>query len=565
MTERENGTTRRDFLRWAGGVTATAGLLGGAGGLLEACGGGQASQATPGESPRRGGHVTEGWSNEIKTFNSVLSTDVYSNLCIGLCFDGLLNSTASGDQIPALAQSVPSAGSDQNTYEFKLKPNLKWSDGRPLTSDDVLFTYNLIFAPQYQGVNSPRRGDFTQHVASISAPDPQTFVIKTKKPYAPLLVSHGSYGIMPKHVLGSLPPAAINTADFNTGPTVVNGAFKFVRWDRGSKVVFERNPSYYAGAARLDGFVFKVVPNAVAVANQLKTGEIDAGQIDSSQLVAIQATRGISVKGFNTPSFAFYGYQLDPSKPAGQIFQEQAVRQALIYAIDREAIVKSVLYGQGRVANAVEPPTSWAWNPNTKPTYPYNPDKANKMLEQAGYVKGVDGIRARGGRRMSFTMITTAGSRVANDLSQVMQQNWKAVGVELAVKPVQFAQLTTIFNDTHDFDLVQLGFNFGADPDESQLFSSAGAVPGGFNGMGFRNAEADRLQTEAVATLDRAARKKLYFQYQDLMAQQVPAAILYFQRYNWGLTDRVRGYGLGPFNQYGSRPWMKDVWVTDGK
>ncbi len=238
--------SRREFLRRMGGGAALAALGMGTIEFLEACGtgGGQTTSATP----RKGGHVTEGWAFDIKTFNPVLVQDVYSQICSGLCLDGLLSSKANGDLIPMIATEVPRAASDGVTYTFKLRQDVKWSDGTPLTSDDALFTYNLIFAPEYAAVASPRRGDFTQHVASVSAPDKYTFVVKTKSPYAPFLATHGQYGILPKHVLGSLPPAAINTADYNSAPTVTNGAFKFVRWDKGSQVVFTRNPGYYRGA-----------------------------------------------------------------------------------------------------------------------------------------------------------------------------------------------------------------------------------------------------------------------------------------------------------------------------
>lgn len=556
---------RRDFLKWAGGAAAYAGLFSGGGAFLAACGGGQSSGSQATATPKKGGHVTEGWANELKTFNSILSSDVYSNLCIGLCFDPLLNIKANGDLVPQIATAVPSAGSDQNTYEFKIRPNIRWSDGQPLTSEDVLFTYQLIHAPEYAAVASPRRSDFTQHVATISAPDPQTFVIKTKAPYGPLLATHGTYGILPKHILGNLPAAAINTADFNTAPPVANGAFKLTRWDKGSQAVFERNPLYYAGQARLDRYVYKVVPNTVAVGNQLKTGEIDAGQLDYSQVSSMQSVQGIDLVGFDTPSFGFFTFQLDPSKPAGQIFQDVKVRQALLTAIDRNAIVKTVLYGQGKVANSVETPLSWAYNPNTKPTYSYDPDRANKMLEQAGWVKGPDGIRAKNGRKLQFTIQGIAGSLAATNTMQVMQQNWKAVGVDLTPKSVQFAQLVTTLTGTHDFDLILIGFNWTPDPDESQVFSSSGTGPGGFNGFDFKDAEIDRLLADAANTIDRGRRKQLYAQYQNRMAELVPAPILYFQRWTWGLNQRLQGYGLGPFNQYGNRPWMKDVWVADSK
>jgi peptide/nickel transport system substrate-binding protein len=555
--------SRRDFLRRVAGAGAFGALAGGSG-LLEACAGGSNTQ-TSSNTPKKGGHVSEGWAFDIKTFNSMLSQDVYSNLCIGLFLDNLLTTKANGDLAPALATEVPKPSSDGRTYRFALNKNAKWSDGKPLTSDDVLFTYNLIFAPEYQAVASPRRGDFTQNVASITAPDPYTFVVTTKAPFAPFLAQHAQYGIMPKHVLGSLPPAAINTADFNSAPNVASGPFKFVRWDKGAQVVFERNPLYYRGAALLDRFVYKVVPSTIAVGNQLKTAEIDVGQIDPSQVAVLQNEQGFSIVGFVVPSFSFLMLQQDPAKPAGQILGDKAVRQALTYALNRDGMVKTANFGQGQVANSVEPPTSWAYNPNTKPVYKYDPAKANQLLDQAGWQKGPGGIRAKAGRKMQFTIQLVTGSPVATSVAAIIQENWKAVGIAATTKEVQFSQIVTLITDTRDFDAILIGFNFTQDPDQAQLFSSAGTRPGGFNGFDFKNDQVDKLLSEAASTVDQAKRKQLYIQYQDIMADQVPAPILYFNRFNYGVSKRVQGYGLGTFDQYGTRPWMKDVWVTDGK
>ena len=195
------GISRRDFLR---GTAAAALAVGGASSvLLEPTLASAAALA-----PRKGGSVIEGWATDIKTFNSILSQDVYSNMMINLVNDPLLFVNSKGLLEPGLATSVPTGGSDGTPIRSSCTPGVKWTDGTPLTSDDVLFTYNLIFAPEYSAVASPRRGDFTLHVDSISAPDPETFVIHTKSTYAPLLYSHGAYPIMPKHVLGSIPAAA---------------------------------------------------------------------------------------------------------------------------------------------------------------------------------------------------------------------------------------------------------------------------------------------------------------------------------------------------------------------
>ncbi len=187
------------------------------------------------------------------------------------------------------------------------------------------------------------------------------------------------------------------------------------------------------------------------------------------------------------------------------------------------------------------------------------------MLDQAGWTKGADGVRAKNGRRLEFTMQYSASSPVLTNVAQVIQQDWQAIGVKMTPKQIQFAQLVTLITDTRDFDTILVGFNWSQDPDQSQLFSSAGTAPGGFNGFDFKNAQVDQLLSQAATTLDRNKRKQLYFQYQDLMAEQVPAPILYFQKFTYGVSKRVRGYGFGTFNQYGARPWMKDVWVTDGK
>src|SRR5437868_4157057 len=233
--------SRRDFLKRAGGAAAYLTFLAGGVEFLEACAGGG---GTPTTTAKKGGHVVEGNFSDIRTLNSMLSSDTASNQVIGLLFDGLLNYKKNGDLIPAIAAELPKTSADGLTYTFKLRSNLKWSDGQPLTSDDVKFTYQLAYDDQYKDVSSPRRGDLSKYIKSIDTPDPLTVVITTTQVFAPFLASHGLYGILPKHVLGSLSAKAINTADFNTAPSVTSGAFKFVSWEKGQQVTMARNDNY---------------------------------------------------------------------------------------------------------------------------------------------------------------------------------------------------------------------------------------------------------------------------------------------------------------------------------
>jgi peptide/nickel transport system substrate-binding protein len=559
--------SRRDFLRRMGGTAAFAAFMAGGLEFLEACGTGSGSGQTA-EQAKPGGHVVEGNFTDISFLNSVLSSDTASNQVIGMLFEGLVGSKPNGDLVPRLAQAMPQTSSDGTTYTFKLKPNLKWSDGQPLTSEDVLFTFNLMFAPEYKEVNSPRRSDLEGHVASITAPDPQTIVFKMKAVWAPFLALHAVREIMPKHVLGSLPAKAINTADFNSAPSATSGPFKFLRWDKGQQVVLAKNESYFDGTAHLDQYVYKVVPDSVTLVNQLKTGEIDFGPVDPSLWDSLATVDTLDrLDPFGVPTFTFYAYQLDPAKAAGKIFGDKAVRQALLYALDRQQMADKVYFKQATIADSVEPPISWAHS-SAKPSYGFDKKKAESMLDGAGWAKGADGIRAKGGVPLKFEMITNQGNKQRESLLQIMQQSWKDIGVDATPRLIQFPQLVTQITNQRTFDMFLVGFNWNQDPDQSQLFASTSANPGGFNGMQFKNSQVDSLLSQAASTLDQGKRKEAYAKFQDLMNEEAPAPILVFNKGLWAVSKRVQGITSGVFgsyNQFTSRFFFKDVWVSDQK
>ena len=554
--------SRRDFLKRTGGAAAYVAFLAGGVEFLEACAGGGGTQSA---TPKKGGHVVEGNITDIRTLNSMLSSDTASNQVIGLMFDGLLNQKKNGDLIGAIAQDVPKPSSDGLTYTFKLRDNLKWSDGQAITADDVKFTYQLAYDPQYKDFASPRRGDLSKYIASIDTPDPKTVVVKTTQVYAPFLASHGLYGILPKHVLGNLDGKALNSAEFNSGPTVVNGPFKFKSWDKGQQVTLERNDSYWGGAPYLDQWIVKVLPDSVALTNQLKTGELDIGPVDPGQFDNLKTTESVTTTEFPVPTFTFYAYNLNPDTKAGKLFGDKAVRQALLFALNRKQIVDAVFFGHGKVANSVEPPTSWAYKDKPKILYTFDKAKAESLLDGAGWAKGADGIRAKGGLKLKFDMITNAGNKQRESMLQVMQQSWKDIGVEATPSLIQFPQLVSQIVNIRTFDVFLVGFNWSNDPDEAPLYHSRNTVAGGFNGADFKNDQVDSILDQALGTLDKAKRKQLYEQFQDIMSEEVPSPVVLFNTGIYGWNKRVQGTDFGSFNQFGSRPWAHSVWVTDGK
>ncbi|HKW70172.1 MAG TPA: ABC transporter substrate-binding protein [Candidatus Dormibacteraeota bacterium] len=556
--------SRRDFLRRMGAGAAWLAFSAGALELLEACGGG--NQNTTGLTPVKGGKLIEGTISDIATFNTLNSGDTASTQMITLCFDGLLDITASGDNIPSLAQALPTISSDALSYTFKLKPNLKWSDGQPLTADDVAFTYGLMFLPETKDFVSRYRADLEGYLQSVTATDPQTVVFKFSKVQASFLDSHCRRGILPKHILGSVAPKALNTHDFMSGPTVATGVFKFVRWDKGQQVVLGRNDNYWGGPAYLDQYIFKVVTDAVVLAQQLKTGELDVGQPDASQFDNLQTQTNLKAMSFVNPGFVYYQFNLGQGTTGSQLFGDKNVRKALHTALDRTAMARAAYFGQAVPADSFLPPTTWAYNANVTPKYTFDKAKAEQLLDSSGWAKGSDGIRVKGGQKLSFEINTNSGNKVRENLITIMQQQWHDIGVDAKPRPIAFQTLVTQIRATHTFQIILIGIaNSDTDPDATTLFTTKGIGSGGLNGMQYINPQVDQLMADALKTPDRSKRKPLYAQIQDIIADDLPAPILFYPKYLWGINNRVKNFKVGSYNTYQGRPWMKDVFVTDGK
>ena len=562
--------TRRDFVKRVSIGTAYAAFMAGGIEALEACANAGSGSGGTSQNVKKGGHVVEANISDIKTLNPVLNSDTASSQVIGMIYDSLLSSRANGDLYPQLAKEMPKTSSDGLTYTITLRDNAKWSDGTPVTADDVKMTYDFMFDPKYKAVNSPRRGDLEEYVQSITVKDPKTVVFQLKKIYAPFAAAQLQYGILPKSKWGSLAPADINTSDMNTNPTVTNGAWKFAGWQKGQQVTLNANKDYFGGAPNLDTYVYKVVADSVAAANQLKNGEVDFASIDSSQLSNVQANPDITVLTFPVAIFTFYAYNQNPGVKVAKMFGDKAVRQALLYALDRQAMADSIYFKQAVVADSTEPPVGWAYNKDTTPKYPHDPAKAESMLDAAGWKKGADGIRTNGTDKLSFTIITNAGNKARENLVVAMQDQWKKIGVDCTPKLIQFPQLVSQITNDRSYDIFLVGFSWSQDPDQSALWHSRNTAPGGFNGFGFKDSNVDKILDDAVGTLDQSKRKDLYFKMQNALADAVPAPILVFNKGIWGFSKRMQGYQnkdttIGTYTQFGSRPWMTTAWVQDGK
>jgi peptide/nickel transport system substrate-binding protein len=495
---------------------------------------------------------------------------VYSQTIAYRLYDALLSIDNQANLLPNLATDVPKVSSDGLSYTFKLHKGVQWSDGQPLTADDVAFTYQLMYAPEWKGAKARYRPQAEQYIQSVTAADPQTVVIKTTKVFAPFLITFctgtsGTGGILPKHVWEKVRPEAMPSSEMNNLPTVVSGAMAPVKWDKGSQYVIKRNDNWFRGKTYIDQHVFKVTPSFVANANLLKTGEIDIGVVDNSVWDDLANSQSVNRVGFTRPSYDYYLHNLDASKsPKAAIFGDSQVRKALYTALDKKKIADKVYFGQATPADSIMSSAQWA-HTTPKTQYPYDLAKANKMLDDAGWKKGPDGIRSKGGVKMEWELRTNAGNAVRETLITVLADQWKQIGANVATKPVQFPQLVTQLSQTRDFEMILLGISENADPDQTQYYKSTSIGNGALNGSGYKNPEIDSLLDEGVQTVDRNKRKDVYAKIQDILMQDLPTPLVTYPKGLWGISKRVQNFGVGPWNQYGARPWYKDVYVSDGK
>jgi peptide/nickel transport system substrate-binding protein len=281
------------------------------------------------------------------------------------------------------------------------------------------------------------------------------------------------------------------------------------------------------------------------VGAQLKTGEIDFGAIDPSTLVEMEKATNLVVNKYDTLSFVYYAYNLDKSKT--ELFQEKEVRQALLYGLDRKAMAEAILFGQGVAADSIYPLASWAYDPKDNPQYAYDPNKAKQMLDAAGWKAGADGVREKNGRKLAFTVYTNSGNKVRENFINVLQEQWKAIGVQATPKTEEFGALLNRFQKTKDFEIVLIGFSWNPDPDDSTMFSTKGQQ-GGFNTNSYSNPKVDELLDQGLKETNKDKRKAIYKQIDKQVLDDLPSPILVFQKNLLAVNKRVKGIEPNTFN-----------------
>jgi peptide/nickel transport system substrate-binding protein len=538
----------------------------------------KAPAAVSGQSggPKRGGTVRVGISQEPIILNPILGSQTVNTVVASNMIEGLLQVGPDGNYQPALAAEVPTTtnggvSADGLTIRWKLKPGVLWSDGKPFTSEDVLFTYKVFTEPQNP---IPIRVGYSE-IESVTAPDPQTVEVKYKRLYAPFR-EHLS-PIFPAHVFGGNP--VIDKLEFNRAP-IGTGPFKFVSWASGDSITLERNPNYRdKDQPYLDGVIFKVLPSREAAVQAYKVGEIDVlWNLAESNIPEFDAIADSVIQP--KPSPRVERLILNASCPSGPqqgdpacphpVLGDLRVRQAIELAIDKKAIVDKLLFGKTTVATSVIP---LGWFAPTLMPSEYNSGRAKQLMDEAGWRPGSDGIRSKDGVRANIEFGTTTGDRLREQTQQVIQEQLKDIGIEVEIKNSPSAVLLGGWQDNAprargNFDMLMWTTNVdGLDPQahlESYFQSTqipTEAARSGRNYHRIKDPIIDQALVQGGGTLDEAQRKAAYA----TVAQQVNMDKGHIVLFNRLLIDAYKKYVKGwDANVYDNNiAWDTESWWLD--
>jgi len=457
-----------------------------------------------------------------------IGTDAVSQRLDSLIFSSLVELDA--QRIPRGDLAEKWETPDAATYVFHLRSGVKFHDGRALTSADVKYTFDSILD---RTVTSPKRGSLAL-IRSIDAPDAATVIFRLRESYAGFLweIARPAIGIVP---VGS-------GADFSNRLTGT-GPFRFVGAEQDDNVVIERNDGYYGGAPKISRVRFRVVPEAIVRALELRKGsaDVEVNSLTADMIPVLRGQSTIDVTDSPGTNYQYLAFNFEDATLA-----KREVRQALAYASNREEIIKYLYRGQAHPAEGPLPGSSWAYEPGIR-RYEYDPQQSEQLLDAAGFPRQP----AAGGMRLKLSLKTTTeeSSRL---LAAVLQEQWRKVGVDLEVRPLEFA---TLFSDIargnfQIFTLRWIGANNDPDTFFDYIFDSRKFPPAGANRGHYRNAQVDALLDQARVEGDREKRRELFSKVQKIIAEDLPYVSLWFMDNISVHRKRIGGVQLSPTGDY---------------
>ena len=491
--------------------------------LLAACGGSSSpADGTAGSAARKGGNLTIANAMDIQTLDK---TQMFHNEDIWMSeqfFDTLYAADSAGKTLePRLATSY-TLSKDKLTWTFKLRKGVQFSDGKPMTAADVAFSIDDARGKDSQWAS------LDTAIGSVEAKGSDTVVIKTKYPWAPLLSDLALFGngIAPKDWGGK------TRKQFWTHP-IGTGPFAFQSWKKGQSVTAVRNPHYWVkGRPYLDSVTWTVVPDANTRVLQVQGGQADVGAFPPySAIKGLKNNPNVKVGEYPSSRTDYLVFNVR-RKP----FDDPKVRRAISYALDRQSMVKAVLFGHGTPANALLTPALWAHDSSLKGDE-FSMSKAKALLAQTAVADG-----------FATTLTVDPGNADQVTLAQLIQDELQPLGVDVTVKKDSNATTDT---ETFNYDM---GFSYDTtditDPDELVAFSASGV--GGYHALftGYDNKDVNRLAKQAAHEFSQAERQRLYGKLQSIVEQEAPLVPLYYSPLVYVQSRKVSGFQASPIGYY---------------
>ncbi|TMI92707.1 MAG: ABC transporter substrate-binding protein [Bacillati bacterium ANGP1] len=497
-----------------------------------------------GEPGRFGGTFLDAQVADPRTFNPILAQETSSTGAIGGLFDGLVEDNGETTETePALAESWRTSP-DGRTWTFKLRQGLQWSDGAPVTADDVAFTFQVI----YDG-KIPNSLQDVLTVAGkpieVTKVDGLTIRFRTAEPFGPFLRSIG-VGILPRHKLdASYQAGKFNqTWGVNTPPRelVGTGAYVMTEYKPAQRITFARNPHYWRVDLQgrrlpyIERLVLTIVPSQEAHKLLFLQGQTDSYGVRPREYAAFK--RGEKAGRYTVydggPSFGSEFLSFNQNRRGGlaeyklKWFQNQKFRQGVAYAIDRQAIIDQVYAGQAIAEYGPESPADKFFFDPRVMQYPYDLDKAAATLAEAGFKKGADGLlRDADGHPVEFIISTNADNQDRVAIGNIIRQDLEKLGMHVTLAPEAFNTLVNKLVESYKWEAMVMGLTGGIEPHNGQnVWKSSGSLhmwnPKEAAPATPWEAEVDRYFNLAATTVDQTRRKAYYDKYQEIIAEQVP-------------------------------------------
>jgi peptide/nickel transport system substrate-binding protein len=470
------------------------------------------------DTPADGDWLINHLSAEPATLNPITATDAYASNIDDYIYESLLKRDEKTlELVPVLAESWE-ISKDHLTYTFHLKKNIQWQDGFPFTARDVRYSFDRIRDPK---VDAAHLRNYYQDIEKLDVLDDYTVRFHYRIPYFRALEFCGGIPLVPAHLFKP-------SDDFNSHPIgrhpVGTGPYQLLEWKTGEEIVLVKNERYWGQKPHLKRIVFKIITDSTVALQVLKQGALDLMSLRPIQWMKQtnneRFQESYAKLKYYLPSYNYIGWNL--RRP---LFSDRLVRRAMTMLVPRQTILDKILFGLGVVVSGPFYVNGPDYVHSIEPL-PYDPEAAVKLLKAAGWEDhDGDGILDKDGTPFSFEFLITAGSKFAEQLATILQENLKDIGIRMEIIKLEWAVFIQRIQG-HDFDACTLGWSLGWESDPYQVWHSSQADKGS-NFIGFKNAEADRIIEEARKEFDPDKRHQMYHRLHEIIHEEQPYTFLF--------------------------------------